>query len=100
MVEQTVRQRIADGTYRPGTRIPPLPTLAAELDVSVRTLRDGLQPLKDEGLLIVTYRETTVSRSATFRPPPKTPVRTFRAPPTAATEPVRRRASRPLAGVS
>lgn len=58
-----LRQRIADGTYRPGAKIPPLLDLQAEFGLSSMTVRRGVRVLADEGLLIrVPGRGTFVAR--------------------------------------
>ncbi len=58
-----LRQRIADGTYRPGAKIPPLLDLQAEFSLSSMTVRRGIGVLVDEGLLVrVPGRGTFVTR--------------------------------------
>ena len=46
-----VRGRITSGQYPPGTRLPSTTTLAQEFGVATRTVRKGLAPLADEGLI-------------------------------------------------
>jgi GntR family transcriptional regulator len=46
-----LRQRISDGTYREGDRLPAEKQLAAELDVSRATLRQALGELSEAGLI-------------------------------------------------
>lgn len=51
-VEKAMRERLADQVYRPETRVPTLDQLADEFGVSVKTVRNGLTPLFDEGFLV------------------------------------------------
>lgn len=51
-VTNILRQRIQDGTYAPGARIPPLVELAAEFGVSTITVRHAVRDLTYEGLLV------------------------------------------------
>jgi GntR family transcriptional regulator len=46
-----LRQRIEDGTYPPGTRIPPLTALEAESGLSPMTVRRAVKLLADQGLV-------------------------------------------------
>ncbi|MFD4161429.1 GntR family transcriptional regulator [Streptomyces cyaneofuscatus] len=74
-VEKTMRQRLADGVYPPGTRIPPLRELHEEFAVSIGTVRFGLAPLIRAGYLVtqsfnqpgkaVTYRASEVGTVVT-----------------------------------
>lgn len=58
-----LRERIADGTYRPGEKIPPLLDLQAEFGLSSMTVRRGVRVLVGEGLLNrVPGRGTFVTR--------------------------------------
>jgi GntR family transcriptional regulator len=50
-VHDELRQRIDQGTFPPGTRLPSEPDLAAEFQVSRATLREALRTLENEGLL-------------------------------------------------
>lgn len=50
-VVHQLRQRILSGTLRPGMALPPERQLAADLDVSRATLREGLSILSQMGLL-------------------------------------------------
>ncbi|MFI6441881.1 GntR family transcriptional regulator [Streptomyces sp. NPDC050759] len=45
----TLRSRIADGEYRPGSHLPPQRTLADEFEVSRDTIQRVLEELKTEG---------------------------------------------------
>lgn len=58
-----LRQRIADGTYEPGQKIPPILALQAEFSLSSVTVRRAVRLLSDEGLLHrVPGRGTFVAR--------------------------------------
>jgi DNA-binding GntR family transcriptional regulator len=58
-----LRQRIADGTYAPGQKIPPLLDLQAEFSLSSMTVRRAVGVLAGEGLLVrVPGRGTFVAR--------------------------------------
>jgi DNA-binding GntR family transcriptional regulator len=46
-----LRQRITDGTYPPGSRIPTLMALEAESGLSPMTVRRAVKLLVDEGLV-------------------------------------------------
>lgn len=48
---EILRQRIADGTYPPGSRIPPLTALEAESGLSPMTVRRAVRLLADQGLV-------------------------------------------------
>ncbi|MFI1408923.1 GntR family transcriptional regulator [Streptomyces sp. NPDC020707] len=50
-VRDAVRQRIAEGTYRPGRVLPLRECLMPEFGVAYSTLLRALEPLKTEGLL-------------------------------------------------
>ncbi|MDO6585189.1 GntR family transcriptional regulator [Salipiger sp. 1_MG-2023] len=52
MVDSTLRRRLLDRSYPPGTMIPSEMKLAAELGVSQGTVRRALNGLVDEGLLL------------------------------------------------
>jgi DNA-binding GntR family transcriptional regulator len=45
-------QRIADGTYAPGSQLPPLGALADQFDVSRDTAQRAVHILADEGKVI------------------------------------------------
>ena len=58
-----LRQRITDGTYGPGAKIPPLLALQAEFNLSSMTVRRAVDELAKEGLLVkVPGRGTFVTR--------------------------------------
>lgn len=48
-----LRERIADGTYPPGSKIPPLLGLQAEFGLSSMTVRRAVRVLAAEGLLVL-----------------------------------------------
>src|SRR5262249_34189872 len=48
-VRDQLAERIASGTLAPGTRLPPEPRLAEELEVSRATLREALRSLEEDG---------------------------------------------------
>ncbi len=58
-----LRQRITDGTYAPGQKIPPLLDLQAEFSLSSMTVRRAVGVLVTEELLVrVPGRGTFVAR--------------------------------------
>ncbi|SBU96443.1 Transcriptional regulators [Streptomyces sp. MnatMP-M77] len=59
LIATTVRERIADGTFKPGT--PLVPLLVKEFEVHRCTVTTALRPLADEGLLVKTGSGTYVS---------------------------------------
>jgi DNA-binding GntR family transcriptional regulator len=50
-ITNALRQRITDGTYAPGTRLPSETALCAEFSVARNTVRRALSALQDEGLI-------------------------------------------------
>ncbi|WP_433230909.1 GntR family transcriptional regulator [Actinomadura formosensis] len=50
-ITTALRQRITDGTYAPGTRLPSEAALCAEFGVARNTVRRALSALRDEGLI-------------------------------------------------
>ncbi|SFN48051.1 regulatory protein, gntR family [Actinomadura madurae] len=52
-ITDALRQRIADGTYAPGTRLPGETALCAEFGVARNTVRRALSTLQGEGLITV-----------------------------------------------
>ena len=61
-----IRDRIADGTYQPGQRLPTLPDLADSYGVSQTPIRHALALLRTEGLIETRTRAGTIVRE---RPP-------------------------------
>jgi DNA-binding GntR family transcriptional regulator len=49
-VYAVMEERIADGTYSPGGRLPSVVDVCAEFEISQMTARKVLQKLRDEGL--------------------------------------------------
>jgi GntR family transcriptional regulator len=49
-VAQILRERIAEGTYQPGTRLPSIVDLVQEFGVARTTARKALNLLAEEGL--------------------------------------------------
>jgi DNA-binding GntR family transcriptional regulator len=62
-VTAIVRARIKSGQYPPGSRLPSNNTLSQELGVATRTVRKGLAPLVDEGLIVTKAGWGTFVRS-------------------------------------
>ncbi|TDC65790.1 GntR family transcriptional regulator [Actinomadura sp. GC306] len=52
-ITAVLRQRITDGTYAPGTRLPSEAALCAEFNVARNTVRRALSALQDEDLITV-----------------------------------------------
>ncbi|MEU8340285.1 GntR family transcriptional regulator [Actinomadura geliboluensis] len=52
-ITDALRQRIADGIYAPGTRLPGEAALCAEFGVARNTVRRALSTLLNEGLITV-----------------------------------------------
>jgi DNA-binding GntR family transcriptional regulator len=61
-VADKIRDRIIDGTYLPGSRLK-VPTLCLDLGVSSNPLREALQQLQGEGLVVI-----VPNKGATVRP--------------------------------
>lgn len=60
-----MEQRIADGTYPPGSRLPSVVDLAAEMGIAPMTARRVLQELRGAGLA---YMEPGIGTSVTPLP--------------------------------
>ncbi|GGO98225.1 GntR family transcriptional regulator [Wenjunlia tyrosinilytica] len=58
-----LRERIADGTYQPGDRLPTLPVLSQSYGVSETTIRNALAVLRNEGLIETRTRAGTLVRT-------------------------------------
>lgn len=50
-IAATIAERIADGAYAPGSKLPPEPQFSAEFGVSLMTLRRALGLLTEQGLV-------------------------------------------------
>lgn len=50
-IADVLRQRIADGTYAPGARVPSVVAITAEFDVAGVTARKALASLREDGLI-------------------------------------------------
>lgn len=62
-LSRILRDRIADGTYPAGKKIPPVLDLQAEFGLSSMTVRRAVAVLAEEGLLVrVPGRGTYVTR--------------------------------------
>jgi DNA-binding GntR family transcriptional regulator len=55
-----LRDRITDGTYRPGTQLPSLRALQAETGHAIMTIRRAIAVLADEGLVRTVGKGTYV----------------------------------------
>ncbi len=64
-VAAVLRQRIADGTYQPGRRLPSITALVQEFGVAQLTARKALRVLVDEGLAEMTPGMGTFVRLST-----------------------------------
>jgi len=47
-----IRERIGDGTYPPGAKLPTARELADEFDISARTVTEALRVLRESGEVI------------------------------------------------
>lgn len=52
-VYEQLRERILDGTYPPGERLPSVVDVCAEFDISQVTARKSLKELRTEGLAVM-----------------------------------------------
>ncbi|MDQ1033468.1 DNA-binding GntR family transcriptional regulator [Streptomyces umbrinus] len=50
-VGQALRERLGDGIYPPGSRLPAIQELATEFDVGLTTISKAIRPLRTEGLI-------------------------------------------------
>lgn len=64
-IARHLRDRIADGTYPPGSKIPAIPALMQEFDVARDTVRDAVARLTNEGLVTPQRGVGTVVRDGT-----------------------------------
>ncbi|MEU4094137.1 winged helix-turn-helix domain-containing protein [Streptomyces sp. NPDC026673] len=65
---EVIEERIADGTYAPGGRLPSVVDLCAEFGVAQMTARRVLQELRGAGLA---YMEPGIGTSVTPLPKPE-----------------------------
>ncbi|GAA2142184.1 winged helix-turn-helix domain-containing protein [Actinomadura napierensis] len=49
---EVIRERIATGTYQPGTKLPTTSELADEYDISTRTVSDAFRILRESGEVV------------------------------------------------
>lgn len=66
-VAEVIRQRIADGTYPPRTRVPSVVQLATEFGIAQATAQKVHRGLRDEGLI---YTEPGLGSFVTASPQP------------------------------
>lgn len=64
-IARSLRDRIEDGTYPPGSKIPAIPELMDEWDVARDTVRDAVSRLANEGLVTPRRGIGTVVRDIT-----------------------------------
>ena len=50
-VAAVIAERIADGTYPPGSRVPSVVELSAEFEIAASTAQKALAQLKKDGLI-------------------------------------------------
>ena len=65
-IANAIRQRIEDGVYVPGDRLPPLAKLADEYQCSRATVREALGTLRGQGLIEFRQGDGTYVRTATL----------------------------------
>ncbi|AVH60037.1 MULTISPECIES: winged helix-turn-helix domain-containing protein [Streptomyces] len=66
-VYEQLRERIVDGTYPPGERLPSVVDVCAEFDISQVTARKALKELRAEGLA---YMQPGIGTFVTELPQP------------------------------
>jgi GntR family transcriptional regulator len=64
-ISRRLRERIQDGTYPPGSKLPSLPALMQEFDAARDTVRDAVARLANEGLVTPLRGIGTVVRNRT-----------------------------------
>ncbi len=64
-ISRHLRERIQDGTYPPGSKIPAIPALMEEFGVARDTVRDAVARLANEGLVTPLQGIGTVVRDTT-----------------------------------
>ncbi|MFF5898926.1 aminotransferase class I/II-fold pyridoxal phosphate-dependent enzyme [Streptomyces argenteolus] len=75
-ISASVESRVADGTLRPGSSLPPVRRLAEELGVSAGTVASAYKELRGRGVVVTLGRGGTVVASVpavTSRRPPRVP---------------------------
>lgn len=65
-IARAIRERIEDGAYLPGDRLPPLAKLAEEYDCSRATVREALGTLRGQGLIEFRHGDGTYVRTASL----------------------------------
>jgi DNA-binding GntR family transcriptional regulator len=70
-VAEALRERIKEGTTYPNGKLPPSRDLAKEFGVAGQTLRDGLQILVSEGLIVAAHRGYFISEGGEVAAAPK-----------------------------
>ena len=68
-VYEQLRERILDGTYEPGERLPSVVDVCAEFDISQVTARKALKELRAEGLAV---RDPFIARQIEANRRPRT----------------------------
>lgn len=64
-ISRHIRERIQDGTYPPGSKIPAIPALMEEFEVARETVREAVARLAHEGLVTPLQGIGTIVRDAT-----------------------------------
>jgi DNA-binding GntR family transcriptional regulator len=68
-IGHTIRQRLGDGTYPPGSQLPTNEQLRTEFDAHPNTISNALRPLRKEGLIYSgRYRRVYAALSASDSP--------------------------------
>ncbi|QSO48201.1 FadR/GntR family transcriptional regulator [Alicyclobacillus mengziensis] len=65
-IAKAIRERIEDGAYLPGDRLPPLAKLAEEYNCSRATVREALGTLRGQGLIEFRQGDGTYVRTASL----------------------------------
>ncbi|MGW2291581.1 GntR family transcriptional regulator [Streptomyces phaeochromogenes] len=68
-VGQTLRERLRDGTYPPGSPLPTNAELSAEFEVGSRLISTALKPIRSEGLVSSGPRGRLYAARPTSEPP-------------------------------
>lgn len=72
LVADTIRDRIQDGTYEVGRKLPPHQEVADEFGVSVGTVKKAYALLQEAKLITPKQGMGTYVRQRTVEPPPET----------------------------